>query len=141
MQLTIDQNLIPEEKRLSDALLHACETVLAAELPHAPEGIISIAFVSDEVIQRLNRQYRGKDKVTDVLSFSYIEDGTMQEELGDIVISFAQAERQMQNNDLVLELVDLIVHGILHVLGYDHESPADAAEMFPKQDAIVQAIL
>lgn len=141
MKLQLDQKLIPKEERLNDAILHDIEQSFKKHLHKVPEGVLSIAFISDQEMQRLNRQYREKDSVTDVLSFSYIENGTIAEELGDVVISHAQAKRQMHDNDLQLELVDLIVHGILHVLGYDHEDPADAAEMFPKQDAIVHDVL
>jgi probable rRNA maturation factor len=137
MKLIVDQNLIPKEERLNDAVLHGIEKAFEKQIAVLPEGVLSVAFITDQEIQRLNRQYRNKDAITDVLSFSYIEDGTITEELGDVVISHAQAKRQMHDDDLRLELVDLIVHGILHVLGYDHEKPADAAEMFPKQDAIV----
>lgn len=103
-------------------------------------GVIGVSYVSDEEIQRLNRMYRGKDKVTDVLSFAsdFVEHtGT----LGDVIISYDQAVRQAEEGDIELELVDLIVHGILHVLGYDHEEPADAAVMFPIQDSLVGAVL
>lgn len=86
--------------------------------------------------------YRSKDTVTDVLSFSYIGQTTGEsDQLGDIVISVDQAKRQSQDGDLELELADLIIHGILHVLGYDHEQAKDAKEMFPLQDRLVKNLL
>ncbi len=141
MKLILEQEMLPKEDRLSEAFLLSIQNACEKFIHHLPEGTLSIAFISDQEIQRLNRQYRQKDAVTDVLSFSFIESGTMTEELGDVVISYEQAKRQMHDGDLRLECTDLIVHGILHVLGYDHEEPADAAEMFPKQDAIVNEVL
>lgn len=105
------------------------------------DGVVSIRFVSDQEIQRLNRMYREKDAVTDVLSFSYVESAREGEELGEIVISVEQAQRQSQQNDLELELVDLMAHGLLHVFGYDHERAEDAKVMFPLQDSLVNEVL
>lgn len=136
--LDVQQELAPEGERLSQALLVSLQEVLAAQLRDVPTGTISVVYVSDNEIQRLNRMYRKKDYVTDVLSFSYVEQGT--EALGDVVISHAQAKRQAEG-DLQLELVDLIAHGVLHVLGYDHERPEDAQEMFPLQDTIVANVM
>lgn len=136
--LDIQQERAPEGERLSQALLVSLQSAIAGELNAAPNGTISVAYVSDHEIQRLNRMYRKKDTVTDVLSFSYVDQGT--ETLGDVVISHAQAKRQAEG-DLQLELVDLIVHGVLHVLGYDHERPEDAQEMFPLQDSIVANVM
>lgn len=134
----IDQALVPKEYRLSKTdLLRFGKAIATA--PRAVPGIMSLAFVSDERIQALNRMYRHKDKVTDVLSFGYeLTPGTL---LGDIAISYDQAVRQAEGGDIELELADLIVHGALHVLGYDHEDPKDAAEMFPLQDKIVASLL
>ena len=83
--------------------------------------------------------YRTKDAITDVLSFPS-GDAPIFGELGDVLICFPQAERQAQG-DVQLELMDLLVHGILHVLGYDHEIPADAEVMFLLQDIIVHEVL
>lgn len=106
-------------------------------VPDAPDGVIAVSYVDDAEIQRLNRMYRNKDKVTDVLSFA---SGIPGGELGDVIISFPQAERQAEG-DIELECVDLVAHGILHVLGYDHERAEDAEQMFPLQDAIVAKAL
>lgn len=80
---------------------------------------ISIALVSDVEIKEYNRVYRNKNKVTDVLSFILDEN----EVLGEIVISLSQAKRQAKQNKKTIksELQWLTVHGILHLLGYDHE--------------------
>ena len=86
----------------------------------------TVAFVSDQKIRQLNRQFRGIDKATDVLSFP--SDGP-EEELGDIAISVETAALQAKENGLSLEneIAQLILHGLLHLSGYDHET--DNGEM------------
>jgi probable rRNA maturation factor len=91
---------------------------------------IAIAFVSDKKMSELNNQFRGKNQTTDVLSFPFENDFDEDETfLGDIVISLEQAQRQATENNLTLEneIQQLILHGILHLLGYDHET--DNGEM------------
>ena len=91
----------------------------------------TIAFVSDRKMRELNKQFRGKNFTTDVLSFPFTVDeyDLEADNLGDIVISVEQAERQARENDLTLEneIKQLILHGILHLCGYDHET--DTGEM------------
>ena len=96
-------------------------------------GAVSIAFVDDDAMRTLNRKFRHKNKTTDVLTFpaddSYADPSAKGRPIGDIVISLDQARRQSveQKHSLVTEIRYLILHGILHALGYDHE--ADAGEM------------
>jgi probable rRNA maturation factor len=87
----------------------------------------TIAFVSDKTMRQLNRQFRGVNKATDVLSFP-TEDGDEQN-LGDIAISVDTATTQAKQNGLTLdeEVAQLILHGLLHLSGYDHET--DKGEM------------
>lgn len=107
----------------------------------------SVTFVSDRKMRQLNKQFRDKNSTTDVLSFQYEPDEFMSnklqfvgeetenvrleenEYLGDIVISAEQAERQAKENGLTLEneIKQLILHGLLHLCGYDHET--DNGEM------------
>jgi len=89
------------------------------------EASATIAFVSDRRIRTLNKQFRGIDKATDVLSFPSDEPN----ELGDIAISIQTALRQAGENGLTLngEIAQLILHGLLHLSGYDHET--DNGEM------------
>lgn len=86
----------------------------------------AIAFVSDRKMRELNKQFRGKNATTDVLSFPFEADefDLGENNLGDIIISLEQAERQAAENDLALEteIKQLILHGILHLCGYDHET-------------------
>ena len=85
---------------------------------------VSIAFVDDASMQSLNKKFRGKNKTTDVLTFP--GEGTF---LGDIVISLDQARRQARDerHSLATEVRYLILHGVLHALGFDHET--DNGEM------------
>lgn len=108
-----------------------------------PDGIstsgeineVSVTFVSCEDIQKMNRQYRGIDAVTDVLSFPL--DGPM---LGDIVICFDRACSQAREygNTARREIAFLAVHGTLHLLGYDHMEPADETAMIKLQKEIMR---
>jgi probable rRNA maturation factor len=90
----------------------------------------SVAFVSDRRMRELNVFFRGKDSTTDVLSFPHEPDEfDTDNNLGDIVISVEQANKQATENGLTLEneIKQLILHGLLHLCGYDHET--DAGEM------------
>ena len=100
-------------------------------VPETQNKAATIAFVSDRKIRELNRMFRGKNTTTDVLSFPFEADDFEVESLnlGDVVISLEQAERQAAENDLNFEteIKQLILHGILHLSGYDHET--DGGEM------------
>jgi probable rRNA maturation factor len=92
----------------------------------------TVAFVSDRAMRELNRRWRGKRGTTDVLSFPVEQEEWEQREgkmLGDVVISVEQAARQAAENGLTLdeEIAQLILHGLLHLCGYDHET--DTGEM------------
>lgn len=138
--LVVDDELLPAAARLGASRYATIASAVAAVLIDAPDGEIAVTYVTESDIQRLNRMYRGKDAVTDVLSFA---SGFPEHhhELGDVLICYAQAVRQAEGGDIELECVDLVVHGILHVLGYDHERGEDADVMFPLQDRIVAASL
>jgi len=92
-----------------------------------PSSDATIAFVSDARIRDLNHQFRGIDRATDVLSFPSGEDES--EELGDIAISVERAAEQAVENNMTFdeEVAQLILHGLLHLSGYDHET--DNGEM------------
>jgi probable rRNA maturation factor len=95
----------------------------------APSGSATVALVTDGRIQALNRDFRGFDKPTDVLSFRSARKGASKGYLGDIVISVETASRQARRRGSTLrrELEVLILHGFLHLMGYDHET--DHGEM------------
>lgn len=112
-----------------------------------PESALSITLVGDREIQTLNREHRGKDKPTDVLSFPMYEPGEAapndgERLLGDIVISVDTARRQAADYDAPIqnEMYRLLIHGILHVLGHDHEEPAERKAMEAEERRLAAAI-
>jgi probable rRNA maturation factor len=92
---------------------------LQSVAPARARGAMTVAIVSDARVRALNREYRKKDKATDVLSFPSEESGC----LGDVVIASGVAARQAREagHSLATELRVLALHGLLHLLGYDHE--------------------
>ncbi|HYJ91450.1 MAG TPA: rRNA maturation RNase YbeY [Pyrinomonadaceae bacterium] len=104
---------------------------LLSKVPETRDRTFSIAFISDGRMKELNSFFRGKDSTTDVLSFPHEPDEFDKDasNLGDIVISVEQAARQAEENELTLEneIKQLILHGLLHLCGYDHE--IDQGEM------------
>lgn len=104
---------------------------LVSSVKEAEGREFSVAFVSDKRMTELNGFFRGKDSTTDVLSFPHEPDefDPDRSNLGDIVISAEQARKQATENDLTLEaeIKQLILHGVLHLCGYDHET--DTGEM------------
>ncbi len=111
-----------------DLLRPPAEAALAAI--GMSDGHLAVQLVGPEEIRRLNREHRGIDRATDVLSFPV--DGTGSSvgprELGDVVICLDHAE----------DLTETVVHGVLHLCGYDHET--DAGEMLALQDRVVASI-
>ena len=119
-----------------------------------PNTHVSVVIADDEVVRELNREHRGLDEDTDVLSFSFTHEGEYYGEeeravpepdiafvlppsenddtaLGEIIISYPQTCRQAEQAGHAVgqELTVLLVHGVLHLLGYDHEEPDDEAVM------------
>ena len=126
-----------------------CQAVLVSE-HFKQDAEVSVSFVSDEEIRRLNRIYRKKDRVTDVLSFPLGQNGhydTNKETgcalLGDVVISLETAMKQarMYGHSLEREIGFLTVHSMLHLLGYDHvdEGPMKR-QMRAREEAILAEI-
>lgn len=97
---------------------------------------LSVVVVGDQSIQQLNQQYRQQSYIPDVLSFPYGQDG------GEVVICYAQAKRQAAQKQVPLkrELAWLLIHGILHVMGYDHETARDAKVMRPLEQTILNHV-
>lgn len=111
------------------------------------ESALSLSLVDDAEIRVLNREHRGKDKATDVLSFplyapgeNALHDG--ERLLGDVVISLDTARRQAADYDAPLqdEVYRLLIHGILHVLGHDHEEREERAAMEAEERRLAAAI-
>jgi len=96
---------------------------------------VSIGFVGDQVMKKLNFQYRGKDNPTDVLSFVG-EDN----DLGEILINFQQIKRQAKKfgNTDEQELIFILVHGLLHLMGYDDETEKDRLAMIKLGEEVIK---
>lgn len=99
-------------------------------------GSVSVLLASDVEIRRLNREFRGKDKPTDVLSFPAGDSAGRRKMAGDLAVSVETAAREAKTlgHSLETELRVLLLHGVLHLAGYDHE--ADSGEMKRKEDTL-----
>lgn len=109
-------------------------------------GTVNIAFLSDEEIQELNKNHRGIDKTTDVLSFHYFEDfiGLKDGEIaGEIIMSEAKILSQAEEygNTPEAEFAKLLIHSTLHLLGYDHEDEEEYEEMHAEEQKIEKILL
>lgn len=130
---------------------------LAAAAEGITEGEVTLTFVDNEEIRTLNRDYRGIDSATDVLSFAMQDDGVGELDiifevesesesipllgmLGDIIISAERALEQSKEygHSLERELGFLFVHGFLHLLGYDHQDESSERIMIAKQEDVLQ---
>ncbi|MGH2581501.1 MAG: rRNA maturation RNase YbeY [Anaerolineales bacterium] len=106
----------------------------------APDVGISIAIVGDAEIRKLNSQFLGEDRATDVLSFP--AGGTSDNYLGDVIISYPRAAAQAKagGHRVEDELQLLAVHGILHLLGFDHDTPGDKDRMWSVQSNVLARV-
>ena len=125
------------------------QTVLKAE-GVAPPYEVSLVFTDSETVKQLNRDYRGVDESTDVLafyihpqkevddSFALPPDGVTR--LGEVIISYPQAVEQAgeQGHSIEKELTLLVIHGILHLLGYDHEEPEEETKMRAREKELLE---
>jgi probable rRNA maturation factor len=104
---------------------------LTSVAPRTAAGDVAIALVSDPHMRRLNRTYRRRDRATDVLSFPGPRPGPSASYLGDIAIATGVARRQAREagHSFATELKVLALHGLLHLLGYDHHDAADGGRM------------
>lgn len=150
-----EQNKIDIPESWIDQLKELLQLAGAAEA--MTEGEVTLTFVDDEGIHSLNREYRGIDRPTDVLSFAMQDDGVEELDiifeveheddsdpisgmLGDIVISVERAVAQSEEygHSLEREIGFLFVHGFLHLIGYDHQDEEAEAVMTGKQEAVLQ---
>lgn len=158
MSLNLAWNNDQQDKEITEQMIAMLEQLLnlAGEAEGVTDGEVALTFVDDAQIHELNRDYRGIDRPTDVLSFAMNE--TMDEELdiiyeldedeemeempdvlGDIIISVPRTILQSEEygHSFERELGFLFVHGFLHLLGYDHQDEASEAEMMGKQEAVL----
>ena len=116
----------------------------AAAIPPRRD-VINVIVTDDREMRRLNRRYRGKDKPTDVLSFSYLENGERGAEgvAGDVFVSHQTLARDARRLGIAPAHLALriVVHGCLHVRGYDHETDEEAARMERRERAVLRQVL
>ncbi|WP_214629958.1 rRNA maturation RNase YbeY [Paenibacillus agaridevorans] len=158
MTLQLDWNNEQDKHDIQDAWIVKLTELLqlAGEAEGLTTGEVALTFTDDEGIHALNRDYRGIDRPTDVLSFAMQEDGAdeldiifeVEDEsesdplsgmLGDIIISVERAQLQSEEygHSLEREIGFLFVHGFLHLIGYDHQDETSEAEMTAKQEAVL----
>ena len=106
---------------------------------------VSIVLTNDDQIQHLNKIYRGKNRPTDVLAFAMREGDFSHlagELLGDVIVSVPTARRQaiQHERELMAEITMLLAHGLLHLLGWDHETPAKDRRMRAETDRLCAAV-
>lgn len=115
------------------------------KLEQALNSTLSIIFVDEKEIKRINKEYRGIDKITDVISFAFEDNATLVYNnirvLGDIYICIPRMLNQANDygHSIKRELSFLTVHGLLHLLGYDHLTKDEEEKMFKKQELILNA--
>lgn len=144
-----DQELLEitekEEKLIEKVIL------MTAELEGIEDGDVVVTLVDDDKIHSLNKEYRGIDRPTDVLSFAmndesedemeiFYDDEEIDNTLGDIIISIPRTIEQAKDygHSFERELGFLTVHGFLHLLGYDHDTEEDEKIMFSKQEKVLE---
>jgi probable rRNA maturation factor len=111
---------------------------------------VNIIFTDDGTMREMNREFRNIDRTTDVLSFSYLEDSIAQKQagsqdiIGEVYISPAAARKNSSQQEgqwsFKLEIILLIIHGILHIFGYDHEKDEERVRMNNIQDSLIHDI-
>lgn len=116
-------------EELTDSTIRRCVEITGVRL--APECELSVNFTDDAAIRELNAKWRGFDKPTNVLSFETPGDLSTKPALGDIVVAYETVEREAREQDkrFAHHLTHLLIHGFLHLIGYDHQIPREADEM------------
>lgn len=149
MQVTISNE--QQHTAITPELIQAVETAVAQALVVAgapADAAVDVTLVNDAEIHDLNREWRGIDSPTDVLSFALNDDGDLAAEpegaklLGDVIISVERAAAQAAEygHAFARELAYLAVHGTLHLLGFDHDEPQGQAAMRAKEEEVLRQL-
>lgn len=126
------------EAIINDAALKTLTSAIMPKFTRGKALEVSLVLANDDLVQVLNREYRDKDKPTNVLSFASLDGDDLEEEmlveplnLGDVILSYQTIERECQEQGkFFLDHVrHLTVHGVLHLLGYDHQNDDEATDM------------
>lgn len=128
-----------DEEVQSSILIRTAQEIFARECPEL-NCYATLYLCNDEQMQQFNKQYRGNPEVTDVLAFGATHGGlepdkdTPKTFLGDIVVDINQVYRQKGTNSILEEIQILVIHGLLHLLGYDHIKTQDKKTMEQKEN-------
>lgn len=135
IQIELNQELLKGGMRFPEKRLVQVAGVVSKALKLKRKHMISAAFISEKEMRKLNLHHRGKNSVTDVLSFTL----NNEDYFGEILLSYEQAKRQAKEmkHSVRDEIMFLLVHGLLHVFGFDHERQIDTKKMFPLQTKIL----
>ena len=127
IDIDVVSNLWPVHAAVQDWTAQAIQAVLR-ELDNSPRGELSVVFTDDTHIKQLNRDYRHKDKATNVLSFSTPFPEALQ---GDIILAYETVAREAGDKHVTLRdhVLHLLIHGFLHLQGYDHQDDKRAEIM------------
>lgn len=144
MTQTIEVDILNEQGYATDEgrLRQAIRLTVARFLPDVPAAV-SLMLSTDEEVHRLNMQFRQVDAPTDILSFPSGEPLQPEDDeiayLGDLIIAwpYASAQAAREGHDLHDSLSLLVVHGTLHLLGYDHDQPASKRDMWAAQESVL----
>lgn len=128
----VNDSMVDVDSQLFTTILRRLPDVI----PNIRQEEVELLLTNNETIRELNLEYREKDKPTDVLSFPFEDE----QQLGQIVISVERADEQAEEigQSLEEELQFLFTHGLLHLLGYDHETRSEEAQMLEKAYALLQ---
>ncbi|CEJ72667.1 metal-dependent hydrolase [[Clostridium] sordellii] len=147
MEIILDDR--QDKIKVSEELLEKIHDIIVESLHY--EGYddnyeVSLSFVDNEEIHELNRQYRGVDRATDVLSFPLLTDDfdveIEEESLGDIVISLERALEQSEeyNHSFEREVCFLVCHSMFHLLGYDHDTEENTKDMRKREEDVLNKL-
>ena len=144
--ISFEPETLTLEKNLLEEILRAADVV--GEIYGVARGELSVTLTDDEHIHALNKKFRGVDRATDVLSFAFRESdepevlGADFEILGDVIISLERAKVQAEEfgHSFLREIIFLEVHGLLHLLGYDHVEEAERLEMEAEQRFVMDKL-
>lgn len=136
IRFELNQSVLRGGQRIPVHLVERTLHLVARELRKKKPYFVSLAFLSESQMRQMNAHYRGKNHVTDVLSFPL--DPTS----GELLFSYEQAKRQAQqmHHPVRDEIVFLLVHGLLHLFGHDHEMTTDAKKMLALQTRLLRKL-
>lgn len=139
--IEVDYNSNVKNKYVANDLQKIAQ--LVAQKEKKVKGLVEINMIGDKEMTELNSQYRGKKYPTDVLSFAWTEDKKIKSNLlGQIYICYPQIKRQAKEYKIKEheELARMLIHGLLHLVGYDHIKDVPAKKMFAIQEGIIKEL-